>query len=71
MLKLGKVIAVAFIRISFIPVCILSEYSFQFNSQQNAEAPESSPHLEAINIVMWQSFEHMKADPLAQMHCEV
>jgi len=53
MLKLAKVIMVAFVRMPFIPVCVVPFTTRMFipsqlDSEQNAVAPDSSPHLEAI-----------------------
>jgi len=39
-------------------------YTLSFHSEQNAVAPDFSPHLEAIFNVTWGSFEQVRADPV-------
>ncbi len=50
--KLAKVIMVAFVCMSFFPVCIVpfttSMFGSWFDFEQNTVAPDSSLHLEAI-----------------------
>jgi len=67
----------AFVRMSFIPVCVVPFttrmfVSSRFNSEQNVVALDSSPCLEAIIYynVTWWSFEHVRADSMHAMHAK-
>ena len=45
-------------------VCIAFYYHFLIQLRAKRSSPRLSPHLEAIfSYVMWQSFEHVRADP--------